>query len=88
MHIFNKKTSIKDIMNAADQAAEWVCSDWPEGQGFQSSDRRAVYRSALRDLIGARYVEMWVRGEVELDKSELWQVQDICDIFIGKYLAD
>jgi len=31
---------------------------------------------------------MWVRGEVELDKSELWQVQDICDIFIGKYLAD
>jgi len=88
MHIFNKKTSIKDIMNACDQAAEWVCGDWPEDQGFQSSDRRAVYRSALRELIGARYVDKWVKGEIELYKPELWQVQDMCDIFINKYLAD
>ena len=88
MHIFNKKTAIKDVMNACDQAAEWVCGDWPEDQGFQSSDRRAVYRSALRDLIGARHVEMWVKGEIELYKPELWQVQDMCDIFINKYLAD
>ena len=59
------------VMNQIDNAAEWICSDWPEGCGFGSSDRAAVFRSALRDTIGARFAEMFFKGEIELDPSEV-----------------
>jgi hypothetical protein len=53
------------------EAAEWVCGDWPEGQGFGSSDRAAVYRSALRDVIGAANAEKFFKQEIELNPTEL-----------------
>lgn len=61
----------KFVFDKCLEAADWVCGDWPEGQGFGSSDRAAVYRSALRDVIGAANAEMFFKGEVELNPTEL-----------------
>jgi len=59
------------VMEKIDSAAEWICSDWPEGSGFQTSDRNAVFRDALRDVIGAKNAEMFFKGQIVLDPAEL-----------------
>lgn len=59
------------VMGNCENAAEFICSDWPEGCGFGSSDRGAVFRSALRDTIGCENAEMFFKGELELNDTEL-----------------
>ena len=52
------------VMGNCENAAEFVCSDWPEGCGFGSSDRGAVFRSALRDTIGCENAENFFKGKL------------------------
>jgi hypothetical protein len=59
------------VMGNCENAAEWICSDWPEGCGFGSSDRSAVFRSALRDTIGAESAEKFFKGQIKLNETEL-----------------
>ncbi len=59
------------VMGNCENAAEFICSDWPEGCGFGSSDRGAVFRSALRDTIGAKSAEQFFKGQIELCETEL-----------------
>jgi hypothetical protein len=58
------------VIQAVNEAAEFVCSDWPEGEGFGSSDRRAVYHDALRTILGAKNYLAWSRGQVEINPVE------------------
>lgn len=53
------------------ESAEWICGDWPEGEGFGSSDRAAVYRDALRSVIGAENAKNHFEGNLELNPTEL-----------------
>lgn len=58
------------VIQAVNEAAEWVCGDWPEGQGFGSSDRKAVYHDALRTIMGAKDYLAWTKGEIEINPVE------------------
>lgn len=69
VRIFEKGPSF--VMGKIDEAAEWICSDWPEGCGFQTSDRNAVFRSALRDVIGVKNAEMFFKSQLALNETEL-----------------
>lgn len=53
------------------EAAEWICGDWPKDEGFGSSDRAAVYRDALRSVIGAENAKNHFEGKLELNPTEL-----------------
>jgi len=59
------------VMGNCENAAEFICSDCPEGCGFGSSDRGAVFRSALRDTIGCENAENFFKGNIELNETEL-----------------
>jgi len=61
----------KFVFDRCMEAAEWICGDWPEQEGFGSSDRAAVFRSALRDVIGAENAENFFKGNLELNPVEI-----------------
>jgi len=61
----------KFVFDRCLDAAEWICGDWPEDEGFGSSDRAAVYRSALRDVIGHENANNHFDGKLELNPTEL-----------------
>jgi hypothetical protein len=69
VNIFSKGPTI--VFGHIKEAAEWICSDWPEGAGFQSSDRNAVFRDALRNTIGAANAEAFFKGQLDLNETEL-----------------
>lgn len=58
------------VIRAVNEAAEWVCGDWPADEGFGSSDRAAVYRDALRSILGAEVYLKWSKGEVKINPVE------------------
>ena len=59
------------VADRINDAARWICEDWPEGCGFQTSDRNAVFSSALRDTIGAENAEGYFKGKVEISEIEM-----------------
>ena len=61
------------VINAAKESAEWICEDWPEGEGFGSSDRVAVYHGAMRQILGNENYKKWSNGVLEINPVE-WSI--------------
>ena len=82
--IFEKGPSF--VADQIVEAAEWVCGDWPQDEGFGSSDRKAVYHDALRSIIGAENVSNWMKGNLEFNPVEWQMFKDFADLQINEQL--
>jgi len=71
-------------MIAIEESVDFICGDWSPYEGFGSSDRVAVYHSALRNIIPD--FKAWEKGEVEIDVLDMMEFRSICDDKISEAL--